>query len=110
MAQPSPLVFIEFDMLAIFSIAPHTGEKHLSGYVARTLEMIRKSGLDHQLTAMGTLVEGEPEEVFNLIRDCHIMMRGHADRVGTKIWIDDQVGRTGRIRDKVAAVESKLGA
>jgi len=81
-------------MLAIFSIAPHTGEKHLSGFVAQTLELIRQSGLDHQLTAMGTLVEGEPEEVFNLIRDCHIM--------------DDQVGRSGRIRDKVASVEGKL--
>jgi uncharacterized protein (TIGR00106 family) len=95
-------------MLAIFSIAPHTGDKHLSGFVAQTLELIRQSGLDHQLTAMGTLVEGEPEEVFNLIRDCHIMMRNQADRVGTKIWIDDQVGRTGRIRDKVASVEGKL--
>ena len=95
-------------MLAIFSIAPHTGEAHLSPYVARILARVQESGLSHQLTAMGTLVEGEPEAVFDLIRDCHIMMREHADRVGTKIWIDDQVGKTGRLRDKVAAVEQKL--
>jgi len=95
-------------MLAIFSIAPHTGDEHLSPYVAQVIRKVKASGLDYQLTAMGTLVEGEPEAVFNLIRDCHIMMRGQADRVGTKIWIDDQVGKTGRIKDKVAAVESRM--
>jgi len=95
-------------MLAIFSIAPHTGDEHLSPYVAQVIQKVKASGLDYQLTAMGTLVEGEPEAVFNLIRDCHIMMRGQADRVGTKIWIDDQVGKTGRIKDKVAAVESRM--
>jgi uncharacterized protein (TIGR00106 family) len=95
-------------MLAIFAIAPHSGEKHLSRFVAKTLEKVRASGLDHQITAMGTLVEGEPEEVFNLIRDCHIMMREHGSRIGTKIWIDDQVGKSGRIRDKVKSVEDKL--
>jgi uncharacterized protein (TIGR00106 family) len=94
-------------MLAIFSIAPHTGEKHLSPYVAKVLDKVRQSGLDHQLTAMGTLVEGDPEAVFNLIRDCHLLMREKASRVGTKIWIDDQVGRTGRIRAKVESVQSK---
>jgi len=76
--------------------------------VAQMIQRIKASGLDYQLTAMGTLVEGEPEEVFALIRDCHLLIRSQADRVGTKIWIDDQVGRTGRIKDKVRAVESRL--
>lgn len=95
-------------MLAIFSIAPHSGEKHLSPYVAQMIQKIKASGLEYQLTAMGTLVEGEPEAVFDLIRDCHILIRSQSERVGTKIWIDDQVGRTGRIKDKIRAVESRL--
>lgn len=95
-------------MLAIFSIAPHSGDEHLSPYVAQIIDKIKASGMDYQLTAMGTMVEGEPEAVFDLIRDCHIMIRGQANRVGTKIWIDDQVGKTGRIRDKVTSVENKL--
>ena len=95
-------------MLAIFSIAPHTGQAHLSTYVAKVVDRVKQSGLEYQLTAMGTLVEGEPEAVFNLIRDCHIMMRTLSDRVGTKIWIDDQVGKTGRLKDKVSSVEQKL--
>ena len=95
-------------MLAIFSIAPHSGEEHLSPYVAQMIEKIKASGLDYQLTAMGTLVEGEPEAVFDLIRDCHLLIRSQSERVGTRIWIDDQVGRSGRIKDKVKAVEDRL--
>ena len=95
-------------MLAIFSIAPLSAEEHLSPFVAQMIKKIKASGLEYQLTAMGTLVEGEPDEVFNLIRDCHVLIRSQADRVGTKIWIDDQVGKTGRIKDKVKAVEDRL--
>jgi uncharacterized protein YqgV (UPF0045/DUF77 family) len=72
--------------------------------------MVEASGLDFQLTAMGTLVEGEPKAVFDLIRDCHLAMRKESGRIATKIWIDDQVGLKGRIRDKVAAVEQRLKA
>lgn len=97
-------------MLAIFSIAPHTGDAHLSPHVARVIRMVEDSGLEFQLTAMGTLVEGDPQAVFDLIRDCHLAMRNESDRISTKVWIDDQVGRAGRIRDKVTAVEERLKA
>lgn len=95
-------------MLAMFSIAPHSGETHLSTYVAQMIRKVRDSGLDYELTAMGTLVEGEPDQVFDLIRECHKMIRNQASRVGTKIWIDDQVGQTGRLKDKVQAVLARL--
>ena len=72
------------------------------------IKKVQSSGLPYQLTAMGTLVEGEPAEVFNLIRDCHLEIREGGGRVATKVWIDDQVGRTGRLRDKVTSVEEKL--
>jgi uncharacterized protein (TIGR00106 family) len=95
-------------MLAMFSIAPHSGETHLSTYVAQMIRKVRDSGLDYELTAMGTLVEGEPDQVFELIRECHKMVRKQASRVGTKIWIDDQVGQTGRLKDKVKSVLARL--
>jgi len=107
--MPSPF-YIFRPMLAIFSIAPHTPDEHLSPHVARVIRMVKASGLDYQLTAMGTLVEGEPKAVFDLIRECHLAMRSQSERVSTKVWIDDQVGRTGRIRDKVTAVEQRLEA
>ena len=95
-------------MLAMFSIAPTSGETHLSAYVAQMIRKVQDSGLEFELTAMGTLVEGEPDQVFNLIRDCHNMIRSQASRVGTKVWIDDQVGQTGRLKDKVKSVMARL--
>jgi uncharacterized protein (TIGR00106 family) len=95
-------------MLAIFSIAPHAPGEHLSEYVARVIKRVQASGLPYQLTSMGTLIEGEPQAVFDLIRDCHLEIRRDGGRVSTKVWIDDQVGRSGRLRDKVTSVEEKL--
>jgi uncharacterized protein (TIGR00106 family) len=96
-------------MLAFFSVAPGGKGEHLSEYVAKSLALIEASGLDYMFGPMGTTVEGEPEEVFELIKQCHMQMREGAGRVGTSIKIDDHVGRTGRLKGKVDSVEKKLG-
>lgn len=96
-------------MLAFFSVSPAGKGENLSEFVAGSLELIEASGLDYQMGPMGTTVEGEPEEVFDLILRCHMRMRGVASRVGTSIKIDDHVGRTGRLKGKIESVEKKLG-
>lgn len=97
-------------MLVFFSIYPlDKGGSSLSKYVARSLDIIDRSGLDYQLTAMGTLVEGEPDQVWNLIRECHAKMREVSDRVVAYIKMDDRVGMTGRLKGKPKSVVDKLG-
>jgi uncharacterized protein (TIGR00106 family) len=96
-------------MLAFFSVSPGDKGEHLSEYVARSLELIEASGLDYKIGPMGTTVEGEPEEVFELIKACHMRMREVSSRVATSVKIDDHVGRTGRLSGKVASVEKKIG-
>jgi uncharacterized protein (TIGR00106 family) len=76
--------------------------------VAQIIRKVQASGLKFELTAMGTIVEGEPDQVFDLIRDCHNMIRSQTSRVGTKVWIDDQVGQTGRLKDKVKSVMARM--
>lgn len=99
---------IPIHMLAEFSVAPVGMEKGMSQYVAQSLKLIRESGLNHELHAMGTIVEGEPEEVFALIKACHLNMRSQVGRVVTTIKIDDKVGVTGALSGKVASVKEKL--
>ncbi len=96
-------------MLAEFSVAPAGLKSGMSEYVAGILKLIRESGLDHELHAMGTIVEGEPEAVFKLIKTCHMKMREQVDRVVTTIRIDDRVGAKNRIKGKVTSVERRLG-
>ena len=96
-------------MLVEFSITPIDKEgKSLSEYIAKTINIIKKSGLQYELHAMGTLVEGDAEEVFDLIKKCHLNMTRFSDRVSTSIKIDDRKGAIRRLKGKVASVENKL--
>jgi uncharacterized protein (TIGR00106 family) len=96
-------------MLAFFSIVPMSGRASLGKEVADAIKVVADSGLDYQVTAMGTLVEGEWDEVMGVLRQCFDAMHEHSDRVTCTLKIDDYKGRSGRIAGKVASVESALG-
>jgi uncharacterized protein (TIGR00106 family) len=96
-------------MVIEFSVVPVGRGEELAGSVARILDIIDRSGLPYQLTAMGTLVEGDWDEVVGLIRRCHEAMRGESGRVLTHIAIDDRPNASGRLSGKVRDVERALG-
>ncbi len=96
-------------MLAEFSVAPIDRGSGMSGPVAEIMRLIEKSGLDYLVNPMGTVVEGPCNEVFDLIRCCHLRMKDFSDRVATYVKIDDRKGAEGAIRRKIEAVEEKLG-
>jgi uncharacterized protein (TIGR00106 family) len=96
-------------MLAFFSISPLGESESVSGAVSEIVALIAGSGLEYKLTAMGTIIEGEPDAVFDLLKACHAQMRVSHNRVTSKIMIDDRVGQTGRINGKIKSIESKLG-
>ncbi len=96
-------------MLASFSVAPmevQGGVKHL---VAEMLRIVDASGLDYELGAMQTTVEGDAERVMETMLACHQRMLELAPRVLTHIAIDDRRGATGRLEGKVRDVEEVLG-
>ena len=95
-------------MLAFFSISPLGEGESVSKPVSGIIQMIKDSGLDYQLTAMGTIIEGQPKAVFELLLACHEKMRATHPRVTSKIIIDDRGDQMGRIRSKVAAIEKHL--
>ena len=95
-------------MIAEFSIVPLTGEESLSKYVAIVLKEVKKSGLQYQLTPMGTIVEGDVNSVFDLIKKCHIIMKQHSNRVLTRISIDDRGDDLNRMDKKVKSVLEKF--
>jgi uncharacterized protein (TIGR00106 family) len=100
----------EDDMLAELSVVPlDKGHKGLSRYVAESIKIIEESGLDYEIHAMGTLIEGPSEKVFEVIRRCHENMTRHSDRVVTTVKIDDKKGAQGALTTKVKSVKSKLG-
>lgn len=93
-----------------FAITPIGAGESLSAFVARCERIVRQSGLPHQLTPMGTVIEGEWDEVLAVIRACHMAVRADVRRVSTLIRIDDREGPGGRLERKVRSVEEKLAA
>ncbi len=94
------------------SITPlGTADPSVSRYVAGCLQILRESGLSHQLTPMGTVIEGELDEILRVIRRMHESpFAAGALRVSTLIKIDDRRDReTHSMAGKVASVEKKLG-
>jgi uncharacterized protein (TIGR00106 family) len=97
--------------IVFVTIAPlGTGTTSLSAYVADVERILRDSGLSHQLTAMGTIVEGELDEILRVVRAMHeAPFAQGAVRVSTLIKIDDRRDQPHSIAGKVRSVEEKLG-
>ncbi len=95
-------------VLLEFSMTPLGKGESVSPYVARSLEIIAQSGLDYRLHAMGTVIEGEWDEVMSVVTQCYEAMSADCDRVTCSIKIDSRKGASGRLVSKVRSIEEKL--
>jgi uncharacterized protein (TIGR00106 family) len=98
-------------MAVVFvSITPlGTGTPSVSRYVAGVEKILRGTGLVNQLTAMGTIIEGDLDEILKVVRRMHEhpFTQG-AVRVSTLVKIDDRRDREHTIAGKMRSVEEKL--
>jgi|SRR5512147_57497 uncharacterized protein (TIGR00106 family) len=95
-------------VLLEFSMSPLGKGESVGKYVARSLDIIDKSGVAYRLNPMGTVLEGEWEEVFGVVRKCYERMKKDCNRISCTIKIDYRKGPSGRLDSKVASVEKKL--
>ncbi|HPR65240.1 MAG TPA: MTH1187 family thiamine-binding protein [Thermoanaerobaculia bacterium] len=96
-------------ILAEFSMTPLDKGESVSTYVARSLDIIDRSGLPYRLGPMGTCVEGSWDEVFGVIRDCFNRMQEDCGRISISMKVDFRKGKSGRLDSKIKTVESKVG-
>jgi uncharacterized protein (TIGR00106 family) len=87
-----------------------TGTPSVSRYVAGVHRILQASGLVHELTAMGTIIEGDLDEILAVVRKMHEhpFTQG-AVRVSTLLKIDDRRDKEHTIARKMRSVEEKLG-
>ena len=64
-----------------FSLFPLDKGESVSPYVARSLDIIDKSGLDYRCNAMGTLLEGEFDQVMGVVKRCFDAMAADCHRI-----------------------------
>ena len=92
-----------------FSMFPLDKGESLSTYVAKSLEIIDSSGLEYHCHAMGTVLEGEYDEVMDVVKRCFQAMSAESNRIECSIKLDYRRGLRGRLKSKVASVEEKPG-
>jgi uncharacterized protein (TIGR00106 family) len=95
-------------MLVEFSVVPLGKGESVSEYVAECVKIVRESGVKYLLTPMATLLEGEMQEVMDVIMKCHTKVMERSDRVITTVKIDDRKGRKNAMTQKIKSVEDKL--
>ncbi len=95
-------------MLCAFSITPLGAGESVGELVADAVRLVRESGLPNETNAMFTNVEGEWDEVMDLVKRCVEAVKARAPRVSVVIKIDDRPGHEGGLTAKVARVEEHL--
>ena len=87
------------------------GTTSVSRYVAAIEQELSEhsEGLNYELTAMSTIIEGDLDQILAVIRRLHeVPYRLDAKRVSTTIRIDDRRDKVGTIKQKVESVREKL--
>jgi uncharacterized protein (TIGR00106 family) len=91
------------------SMFPVDKGESLSPHVAKVLSIIDKSGLSYRINPMGTVIEGEWDEVMGVVKKCHAALEKNCCRISTSIKIDFRKGKKRRMETKIESLEQKLG-
>ncbi len=95
--------------MAEITVVPVGVGASVSDYVAEALKVVERSGLKYQLTPTSTVIEGDLDELFRVLKEMHEspFAKG-APRVVTVIKIDDRRDKAVTMEYKVRVVEEKL--
>ena len=96
-------------MLIEFSVIPIGIGESMGDQIAKVVKIVDESGLPYKANPMGTVIEGNWEDVLAIIKKCHQEVIKSSPRIITSISIDDRPGKPNRITEKLKSVEKRLG-
>jgi uncharacterized protein YqgV (UPF0045/DUF77 family) len=99
-------------MLVAFSVAPSgTGRADGSVHdaVAAAVAVVRESGLPNRTTSMFTEIEGEWDEVMDVVRRATEAVGRYGSRVSLVLKADIRPGHEGELDGKLERLERALG-
>lgn len=96
-------------IMAISVVPLGTGQPGVGEYVAEVVGYLKKHDIPHTLTDMGTILEGEIDQLLSVARVLHeLPFRKNVWRVVTHIAIDDRRDKKVHLDDKIQAVARRL--
>ena len=94
--------------IVAFSVSPLGTGESVAPAVARAVKVVRESGLPNETSAMFTTVEGEWDEVMEVVKRAVEAAGERAGRVSLTLKADVREGVTDGLHSKVEAVEREL--
>ncbi|MBL7124825.1 MAG: MTH1187 family thiamine-binding protein [Dehalococcoidales bacterium] len=97
-------------MIKVSIIPLGTGIPSVSKYVARAVEVLQdEKDIKYELTAMGTIIEGDLDRLLTLARKMHeTVFDAGLMRAVTIIEIDDRRDKTSSMSSKIESVKREL--
>ena len=97
-------------MLIAFSIAPAVADADggVAEAVADAVRVVRESGLPHETNAMFTNLEGEWDEVMDVVKRAVEAVAARSPRVSLVLKADVRAGHTGQLSAKVQRIDDLL--
>ena len=98
-------------MLVAFSVSPSGGENpsgSVHDAVAAAVRVVRESGLPHETDAMFTTIEGEWDEVMDVVKRATEAVGRYGPRVSLVLKADIRPGHTGELQGKVERLEAAI--
>ena len=98
-------------VLLEFSMFPTDSGESKSAYVSQVIKMIKNSGVNYQLTAMGTLIETETvDQALDIVRQAYNTLDElGCNRIYSSLKFDIRKGKEDRLKQKIRSVEEKIG-
>jgi uncharacterized protein (TIGR00106 family) len=96
-------------VLVAFSVAPSGTGESVGAAVAEAVRVVRESGLTNETNAMFTNVEGEWDEVMDVVKRAVAAVAAVSPRVSLVLKADIRDRVTGALTAKVETVERHLG-
>ena len=98
-------------MLVAFSVAPSGGEgggDSVHDAVAAAVAVVRASGLPNHTDSMFTTIEGDWDEVFDVVKRATEAVGAFGSRVSLVLKADIRPGHAGELTGKVERLEQAL--
>jgi uncharacterized protein (TIGR00106 family) len=92
-----------------FSIIPLDKGPSFSSYVADILDIVDESGLEYSLNPMGTVVEGDWDDLQSLLTKCFRSLENISSRISLNVKFDHRRGVTNALKGKIKSVVEKSG-
>lgn len=96
-------------VLMEFAIFPTDKGESVSEYVSKVIKMIDDSGINYQLTPMGTIIESDTlQEALEVINNSYKILEPYSNRVYATVKFDIRKNRTDAMTSKIESIVSKM--